>query len=130
MGIAEIVGFAICWLLVASLMLWGVFTEKRRGGIPLLDPPGTGPQAHPSRMGRPTPSDWVVVETAEGGTSEVAEQARFLASAWLASHGVDIDGLPPADLRTEVISTGDGAATTRILVRAGALSQGRRSRKA
>jgi hypothetical protein len=125
MGIAEIVGFAVCWLVVASLMLWGVFTERRRGAIPLLD----GYEMHPSRMARPSASDWIVVETAEGGGPEVAAHARFLASAWLASRGVDIDTLPPADLRTEVTSTGDGVATTRILVRAGAVNSGRRSRK-
>jgi hypothetical protein len=124
MGVAEIVGFAICWLVVASLMLWGVFTERRRGAIPLLD----GSEMHPSRLGRTGASDWVVVETVEGGTPDVAEHARFLAAAWLASRGVDIDLLPPADLRTEVTSTGDGVATTRILVRAAALSS-RRSRK-
>jgi hypothetical protein len=125
MGVAEIVGFAVCWLVVASLMLWGVFAERHRGGLPLLD----GTEMHPSRLGRPGPTDWIVVETAEGGSPEVAHHARFLASAWLASRGVDIDTLPPADLRTEVTSTGDGVATTRILVRAGALSPGRRSRK-
>ncbi len=125
MGVAEIVGFAVCWLVVASLMLWGVFTERRRGAIPLLD----GHEMHPSRMARPSASDWIVVETAEGGNPEVAAHARFLASAWLASRGVDIDTLPPADLRTEVTSTGDGVATTRILVRAGAVNSGRRSRK-
>ena len=125
MGVAEIVGFAVCWLVVASLMLWGVFTERRRGAIPLLD----GSEMHPSRMARPSASDWIVVETAEGGSQEVAAHARFLASAWLASRGVDIDAVPPADLRTEVTSTGDGVATTRILVRAGAVNSGRRSRK-
>jgi hypothetical protein len=125
MGVAEIVGFAVCWLVVASLMLWGVFTERKRGGIALLD----GSEMHPSRLGRPGPSDWIVIETSEGGSPEVAEHARFLASAWLASRGVDIDTLPPADLRTEITSTGDGAATTRILVRAGALTPGRRTRK-
>jgi hypothetical protein len=80
-------------------------------------------------MGRPGPSDWIVIETADGGSAEVAEHARFLASAWLASRGVDIDALPPADLRTEVVSTGDGEATTRILVRAGAVNSVRRSRR-
>lgn len=125
MGVAEIIGFAVCWLVVASLMLWGVFTERRRGPIPLLD----GSEMHPSRLGRPGPSDWIVIETAEGGSAEVAEHARFLAGAWLASHGVDMEALAPDDLRTEVTSTGDGSATTRILVRAGALNPGRRSRK-
>lgn len=126
MGVAEIVGFAICWLVVALLMLWGVFTERRRGAVPLLD----GLPMHPSRVAKPGPDDWVVVETAEGGTAEVAEYARFLAGAWLASRGMEIDSLAPADLRTEVTSTGDGVATTRILVRAGAITPGRRSRRA
>ena len=125
MGVAEIIGFAVCWLVVASLMLWGVFTERRRGAIPILD----GAEMHPSRMGRPSPWDWIVIETAEGGTPDVAESAHFLAAAWLAARGVDIDTLAPADLRTEVTSTGDGVATTRILVRAGALSSGRRTRR-
>ena len=125
MGVAEIIGFAACWLVVASLMLWGVFTERRRGPSPLLD----AAHMHPSRSQRPGPADWIVVETAEGGTSDVAEYARFLASAWLASRGVDIETLAPGDIRTEVTSAGDGFATTRILVRAGALHPGRRSRR-
>jgi hypothetical protein len=124
MGVAEIIGFAVCWLLVASLMLWGVFTEHKRGG-----PPETsGGDWHPSSFGRVSPTDWIVVETTEGGTPEVAAQARFLAAAWLASRGIDIDTLPPADIRTEVTSTGDGLSTTRVLVRAGAMHTSRRHR--
>lgn len=125
MGVAEIIGFAACWLVVATLMLWGVFTERRRGPSPIFD----AAQLHPSRSHRPAASDWIVVETAEGGTPDVAEHARFLAGAWLASRGIDADSLPPADIRTEVTSTGDGFATTRLLVRAGALHPGRRSRR-
>jgi hypothetical protein len=54
MGVAEIVGFAACWLMVATLMLWGVFTEKKRGAMRVEPPAGaTGPAAwHPSRTGR------------------------------------------------------------------------------
>ena len=126
MGVAEIIGFGACWLVVASLMLWGVFTERRRGPSPLFD----AAQMHPSRSQRPGPADWIVVETAEGGSPDVAEYARFLAGAWLASRGVDIESLAPGDMRTEVTSAGDGFATTRILVRAGALHPGRRSRRA
>lgn len=124
MGVAEIVGFALCWLLVVSLMLWGVFTEHKRGPEPDVGP--TPGEWHPSRYGRVSPTDWVVVETCEGGTPEVAAQARFLVAAWLASRGIDIDALPPSDIRTEVTSSGDGVSDTRVLVRAGALSASRR----
>lgn len=124
MGVAEIVGFAACWLVVATLMLWGVFTEKKRGALRFEPPAGA---LHPSRSGRPT-ADWLVIETAEGATPEVANQARFLASAWLASRGIDMASVPPEDLRTEVSTTGDGASTTRVLVRATALHGSRRHR--
>jgi hypothetical protein len=124
MGVAEIIGFALCWLLVASLMLWGVFTEHKRG--PAMDVGPSPGEWHPSRYGRLSSSDWVVVESCEGGTPEVATQARFLVAAWLASRGIDIDALPPGDIRTEVTSSSDGVSTTRVLVRSGALSTSRR----
>jgi len=123
MGVAEIVGFAICWLVVASLMLWGVFTEHKRGAPPSES---QGSEWHPSRFGRISQSDWIVVDSAEGWTPEVAQQVKFMASAWLASRGVDIDNLPPTDVKTEVISSDDGTSTTRVLVRAGALHGSRR----
>jgi hypothetical protein len=122
MGVAEIVGFAVCWLVVASLMLWGVFTEHKRGGPPV--PPNA--DLHPSRYSRVAPTDWIVVETTQGGTPDVAVQARFLAAALLASRGIDLDSLPPSDVRTEVTSSGDGTSTTRVLVRAGAMHASRR----
>jgi hypothetical protein len=122
MGVAEIVGFAVCWLVVASLMLWGVFTEHKRGGPPV----DGGTEWHPSRFGRVTQTDWIVVETTLGGTPDVAQQARLIAGALLASRGIDLESLPPSDIRTEVTSTGDGASTTRILVRAGAMHASRR----
>ncbi|HUJ64711.1 MAG TPA: hypothetical protein VLX59_04170 [Acidimicrobiales bacterium] len=127
MGVAEIVGFAACWLVVASLMLWGVFTEHKRGGpaAPTARPLG---EWHPSRSVRVSPIDWIVVETNQGVTPEAAAQARMITAAWLASRGIDIDSLPPSDIRTEVTSTGDGTGTTRILVRAGALNASRRHR--
>ena len=129
MGVAEIVGFAACWLIVASLMLWGVFTEHKRGGppVPSSGPaPTTGADWHPSRLGRVSPTDWIVVEANDGITADAADEAHMIAAAWLASRGIDIGTLPPSDLRTEVTSTGDGTGTTRILVRAGALSASRR----
>ncbi len=131
MGVAEIVGFAACWLIVASLMLWGVFTEHKRGRppVPSLDPsPTTGVEWHPSRLGRVSPTDWIVVEANDAVTPDAADEAHMIAAAWLASRGIDIDSLAPSDLRTEVTSTGDGTGTTRILVRAGALSASRRHR--
>jgi hypothetical protein len=127
MGVAEIVGFAACWLVVASLMLWGVFTEHKRGG-PAAPLARSLAEWHPSRSVRVSPVDWIVVETTQGVTPEVAEQARMITAAWLASRGIDIDSLPPSDIRTEVTSTGDGTGTTRILVRAGALNASRRHR--
>ena len=121
MGVAEIIGFAVCWLVVATLMLWGVFTEHKRGGsVPDSD------EWHPSRLTRVAHTDWIVVETTEGNTPEVAEQARLIAAALLASRGIDIESVPPADIRTEVTSTGDGVSTTRVLVRAGAMHASRR----
>lgn len=84
MGVAEVVGFAVCWLVVAGLMLWGVFTEKKRGPS-RFEPPAGAAAWHPTRPACTSPSDWVVVEVAEGCTPQVAEQARFLAAAWLAS---------------------------------------------
>jgi hypothetical protein len=128
MGIAEIIGFAACWVVVATLMLWGVFTERKRGPM-RMEPPAGAVQAPPlARLPRTSPTDWIVVEVAEGTTPEVADQARFLAAAWLASRGIDASTVPSADLRTEVISGGDGNGTTRVLLRAGALHASRRHR--
>ena len=128
MGVAEIIGFAACWLVVATLMLWGVFTEKKRGPT-RLEPPAGGLVAwHPNRTARTPAGDWVVVEAAEGATPAVTEEARFLAAAWLASRGIDMSAIPPADVRTEVTTTGEGVTTTRVLVRAAALQTTRRRR--
>jgi hypothetical protein len=128
MGIAEIIGFAACWLVVATLMLWGVFTERRRGPMRHEMPAGAIQAPAPPKPPRTSPTDWIVVEVSDGTTPEVQEQARFLAAAWLASRGVDATAVSPADLRTEVISGGDGTGTTRVLVRAGALHASRRHR--
>ncbi len=121
MGVAEIIGFALCWVVVASLMLWGVFTEHKRGG-----PAPTGPDWQPTGYNRVSQTDWIVVESAPGGTPDVAEHARLIATALLASRGIDLESLPPGDLRTEVTATGDGVSTTRVLVRAGAMHASRR----
>jgi hypothetical protein len=128
MGVAEVVGFAVCWLVVAGLMLWGVFTEKKRGPSRFEPPAGATAAWHPARPARTSPSDWVVVEVAEGCTPQVAEQARFLAAAWLASRGIDMAAVPPADVRTEATTTGDGTSTTRVLIRAASLQASRRQR--
>jgi hypothetical protein len=128
MGVAEVVGFAACWLMVAALMLWGVFTEKKRGPMRVEPPAGAAGPWHPSRNSRTLPADWVVVEAAVGAGPDVADQARFLATAWLASRGIDIATVPPADIRTEVTTDGDGASTTRVLVRTAALQTSRRHR--
>ncbi len=128
MGVAEVVGFAACWLIVAGLMLWGVLTEKNRGPMRFEPPAGMAGMWHPSRAPRTSPADWVVVEVAEGASPEVAEQARFLAEAWLAARGIDLAAVPPSDIRTEVTTTGDGVSTTRVLVRPAALTTSRRHR--
>lgn len=122
MGVAEIIVFAVCWLVVASLMLWGVFTEHKRGSAPSRK----SSDWHATRYSRAAPTDWIVIESTSGDTPEVAVQARLIAAALLASRGIDLESIPPGDLRTEVTSTGDGATTTRILVRAGAMHASRK----
>ena len=121
MGVAEIVIFALCWLVVASLMLWGVFTEHRRGPAPNSDR-----DWQPVRQNRVAQTDWIVLESSAGSTPEVEVQARLIAAALLASRGIDMESLPAGDVRTEVTSASDGAGTTRILVRAGAMHASRR----
>lgn len=134
MGVAEIVIFAVSWLMVASLMLWGVFTEHKRDGIGIrrlrlrLPRRGRHRDWPAARHGRAAPTDWIVLESAAGSGPDVEIQARLIAAALLASRGIDIEMLPPGDLRTEVTTTSDGAGTTRILVRAGAMHASRRHR--
>ncbi len=127
MGVAEIVIFAVCWLVVASLMLWGVFTEHKRDSIGLrrLRRRKDWPTA---TAGRAAPTDWIVLESCAGSGPDVEVQARLIAAALLASRGIDMEMLPPGDLRTEVTTASDGVGTTRILVRAGAMHASRRPR--
>jgi hypothetical protein len=120
MGIAEIIIFAMSWLVVATLMLWGVLTERRRGGNNSVV---AGPAA---RQVRSAHTDWVVVESTTGSSPDVLAQARMVATALLASRGIDLEALPPGDLRTEVTTTSDGVSTTRVLVRVGAMHASRR----
>jgi hypothetical protein len=105
MGVVQVVGFAACWVVVVALILWGVVTDRRRGrmGSELAEDAGLG--------------GWFVVEVVEGAPAEVAEQAHFLATAWLATRGFDMATVPPGDIRTEVTTAGDGMSTTRVLVR-------------
>jgi hypothetical protein len=129
MGVAEIVIFAVSWLVVASLMLWGVFTEHRRDGLGLRR---RSRRRHrdwpPVSSARAASTDWIVLESSAGSGAEVEAQARLIASALLASRGIDLEMLPPGDLRTEVTTASDGAGTTRVLVRAGAMHASRRHR--
>ena len=122
MGVAEIVIFAVCWFVVAIVMLWGVFTEHRRGSK------ARGEDWRPTVVTRSAPTDWIVLESTSGCTPEVELQARMIAAALLASRGIDMESLPAADLRTEVTSGGDDPGTTRVLVRAGAMHASRRHR--
>jgi hypothetical protein len=130
MGVAEIVIFAVSWLVVASLMLWGVFTERNRDGFGLGRRAGRRRARDwtPSRHSRAAQTDWIVLESTAGNGPDVETQARLIASALLASRGVDMEQLPPGDLRTEVTTASDGASTTRVLVRAGAMHASRRHR--
>ncbi|MDE3203425.1 MAG: hypothetical protein KGQ66_04285 [Acidobacteriota bacterium] len=125
MGVAEIVIFAACWLVVASLMLWGVFSEGDRGVRRLARRRRTR-DWEPVRTSAPT--DWIVLESTAGTGPETEAQARMVASALLASRGIDMELLPAGDLKTEVTTASDGAGTTRILVRAGAVHASRRQR--
>lgn len=122
MGVAEIVTIAICWVAVAALMLWGVFTERNRDGLRRRRRDWQPVTATP----RSTASDWIVLESSSGTGPAVEVQARLIAAALLASRGIDLEALPPGDLRTEVTTASDGAGTTRILVRAGAVHASRR----
>ena len=128
MGVAEIVIFAVSWVVVASLMLWGVFTEHRRDGLGSLRRRAHGRRRDwpPGGSSRPASTDWIVLESSAGTGPEVEAQARLIASALLASRGIDLETLPPGDLRTEVTTASDGAGTTRVLVRAGAMHASRR----
>jgi hypothetical protein len=130
MGIAEIVIFAVSWLIVASLMLWGVFTERNRDGFGLgrRSSRRRNREISPARQTRAAQTDWIVLESTAGNGPDVETQARLIASALLASRGVDLEQLPPGDLRTEVTTAGDGSSTTRVLVRAGAMHASRRQR--
>ncbi len=125
MGVAEIVIFAACWLVVASLMLWGVFSEGDRDVRRLARRRRTR-DWEPVRTSAPT--DWIVLESTSGAGPETEALARMVASALLASRGIDMELLPAGDLKTEVTTASDGAGTTRILVRAGAVHASRRQR--
>lgn len=127
MGVAEVVIFAVCWLVVASLMLWGVFTERRRDSFSFRRGPGRGRGRNRDwQPVRAAPTDWIVLESTTGTGPEVEVQARMVAAALLASRGIDIEVLPPGDLKMEVTKSSDGMGTTRILVRAGAVHASRR----
>ena len=69
-----------------------------------------------------------MLESTVGCGPEVEARARLIAAALLASRGIEMEHLPPGDLRTEVSRTGDGEGTTRVLVRAGAMHASRRNR--
>lgn len=122
MGVTEIVIIAVCWVAVAALMLWGVFSEHRRDG---WRGRGRDWQPVPPRLGQ---SDWIVLESCPGTGPEVELEARLIAAALLASRGIELESLPPGELRTEVTTANDGVGATRILVRAGAMHASRRRR--
>jgi hypothetical protein len=122
MGVAEVVIIAGCWVAVAALMLWGVFTERNRDGVRRRSRDWQPAVAAP----RNAASEWIVLESTAGSGPGVEVQARLIASALLASRGIDLEALPPGDLRIEATTASDGAGTTRVLVRAGAMHASRR----
>jgi len=142
MSVAEIVVFAACWLVVATLLLWGVFSETSRSKArsasrkPLRSAPVSWNRRearnrsewHPSGQGPVLDTDWVVVESAPGSSPGVLAEAKLVAAALLASRGLDMTSMPPSDIRIEVTASGDGEGTTRVLVRAGAMHASRRRR--
>jgi hypothetical protein len=109
MGVAQVLAFAACWVVVVALVLWALLAERRRGRGRSEASAGLGP------------ADWFLVEVAEGASADVARRVRFLANAWLATRGLDLAALPPDAIRTEVTTTGDGESTTRVLLKSAAL---------
>jgi hypothetical protein len=126
-GVAEIVGFAICWMFAAVVLTWGVLTERHRRGptwrrrrrhAPVVV---TEPGPLPGRRMRHA-ADWVVVETLPGSGAEVDLRGELFVAAALAARGLEPRDLAPDDRRTEVVSGPSGADVTRFLVRARVLT--------
>jgi hypothetical protein len=108
-----------------------VFTERNRDGLGLARRrrgARASTESAASRSPKVAHTDWIVLESTLGSGPEVEAQAVLIASALLASRGVDIEQLPPGDLRTEITTSSDGAGTTRVLVKAGAMHASRRHR--
>ncbi|MBO0729687.1 MAG: hypothetical protein J2P57_10545 [Acidimicrobiaceae bacterium] len=138
MGVVEIVCFALCWVFVAVVMLWAVFTEDRRTefdarfAYPIRrrfasSPRRPGLQA-PEAPGPAQRPDWVLVATIDGGAEEAESEARLVLAAWLAAWGVDDSRLQPTDVRTQHVRNTDGTNFTQVLVHATALPKSHRHR--
>ena len=108
MGVIAIVGFAACWLLVATLMLWGVFTEKKRGEMRGEPPTGTARWHRGRNVGAVADTGWA--GAGAGGTWPGGRTDLGPATEWV------------------VVEAGDGVSTTRGLVRSAALQTTRRRR--
>ena len=127
MGMAEVVGFAACWLVVAALMLWGVFTEKKRGPAAVRAADGAAGGLASQSVGpdRPRPTGWWSRSPRAPPRRWPTRPASWPRPGWPRAAST-CRRFRPADIRTEVTTTGDGVSTTRVLVRAASLQASRR----
>ncbi|MGH9122573.1 MAG: hypothetical protein ACRDYC_11645 [Acidimicrobiales bacterium] len=110
MGTGEIVGFGVSWLLLTSLLLWAVLTEKRRGDARVAHPAGRA-------GGIPVARGWTMVEVIPGAAPDDVRQGQYLFEASLAARGLDLLEISPKDFRAEVVPGPDGRPVTRFLLR-------------
>ncbi len=134
MGTAEIVGFAIGWVLTAVVLTWALLTERRSGPGWMASwrrlrssPPVELVDVVDLRVPPPPPAtpadDWVVVETLDGTGGDVLGHGELLVAAALAARGLDAGALSRGDIRVETYTRFDGSEVTRFLVRSGVLSR-------
>lgn len=138
MGVVEIVCFALCWVFVAVVMLWAVFTEDRRSEFDarfaypirrrLTPATPRRPDNPPAAAVPATPRDWVLVATIDGASDQAEAEARLVLAAWLAAWGVDDSHVQPSNVRTQHVHNGDGGEFTQVLVHASALPRSHRHR--
>lgn len=138
MAAAEIVGFAVAWVVVAGALAWSVLS--RAGGSP-ASRSGSGVRGGALRRSRrsaapidlrtrPVPvaaagggDAWVTVEVLDGSGPEVLVRGELLMSAVLATRGFDSSALSAADVRVETATDIDGSQVTRFMVHTRVLSR-------
>jgi hypothetical protein len=62
-----------------------------------------------------------MMDEVDASAPAARQRGMYLATAWLAARGIDLEQLDPDDLRIEV-DPGQGEATLRFLVRASAVA--------